>query len=254
MPYRIDINFPPPAAFDILVELGALDIELIEHALAAIIPDGVTAEAVADALGVDSVAISDAVGRDDGSVWLINPRAIRIGRASRSELRLIDSDAFGTGHHPSTALCIEALEEILSSARIDSMLDVGTGSGILALAALLLGVPKAVGLDIDPEALKAAAENARLNHLEHRLQLILGGPDAVDGQWPLVMANVLAAPLIEMAPALVQRVGRSGRLILSGIHASLETEVRQAYQHRGMWPIDSKTRAGWSVLMLQASW
>ena len=251
MPYRIDIACPPHDALDRLVHLGALDIEPVVDGLAAIIPDGVTPDAVAGALGVASVAVSRAVGRDDESVWLLSPRTVR---ALPDTLRLIDSTAFGTGHHPTTALCVEALKEALAIAVFDSVLDVGTGSGVLALTALMMGVPQAVGLDIDSAALKIAAENARLNNLADRLQLTLGGPDVVDGVWPLVVANVLAAPLIEMAPALVRRVGRHGRLILSGIPPSLEFEVGQTYQRLGMRHIRSETRAGWTVLVVQASW
>ena len=106
---------------------------------------------------------------------------------------------------------------------------------------------------LDPPVV-TAAENARLNNLVDRLQLLLGGPDAVSGAWPLVLANVLAAPLIEMAPVLVRRVGSRGRLILSGIPWSLESEVRQAYERLGMRYLRSEKRAGWIVLMLQASW
>jgi ribosomal protein L11 methyltransferase len=263
MPYRIDIRCPPPDAFDVLLHLGALDIDAVNEGLAAILPDSVTRDTVAGALGAGNVTVSNAVARDNGSVWLLSPRSVRIGPilitspespAAPEALRLVDSNAFGTGHHPTTALCIEALEEILCIERLDSVLDVGTGSGILALAALMMGVPQAVGLDIDPAALEIAAENARLNNLETRLQLILGGPDAVDGKWPLVIANVLAAPLIEMAPRLVQRVASRGRLVLSGIPCSLESEVRRAYQHFGIQHIGSTARAGWTVLMAQASW
>jgi len=263
VPYRIDIRCPPHDALDELVQLGALDIEPVNDGLAAIIPDGVTPDAVAAALGVASVAVSPAVGRDNESVWLLSPRAVRIGSvlvappevaAPPDALRLTDSTAFGTGHHPTTALCVEALEEALTIAVPDSLLDVGTGSGVLALAALLMGVPRAVGLDIDADALKIAAEHARLNNLADRLQLVLGGPDVLDGAWPLVVANVLAAPLIEMAPVLVRRVGRHGRLILSGIPLSLQFEVGQTYQRLGMRHIRSETRAGWTVLVAQASW
>jgi len=263
VPYRIDISCPPHDALDQLVQLGALDIEPVSDGLAAIIPDGVTPDAVAGALGVASLAVSPAVGRDHGSVWLLRPRAVRIGSilvappevaASPDALRLTDSTVFGTGHHPTTALCVEALEEALTTAVPDSVLDVGTGSGVLALTALMLGVSRAVGLDIDADALKVAAEHARLNNLADRLQLVLGGPDVVDGAWPLVVANVLAAPLIKMAPVLVRRVGCRGRLILSGIPWSLESEVRQTYQRLGMPHIRSETRAGWTVLVAQPSW
>jgi SAM-dependent methyltransferase len=176
------------------VQLGALDFEPVNEGIAAIIPDGVTPGTVAGALGVATVTVSAPVARDDGSVWLLMPRAVRIGAvlitspgvvATCNTLRLTDSDAFGTGHHPTTALCVEALEEILNTERIASVLDVGTGTGILALTALMMGVPQAVGLDIDADALKVAAENARLNNFADRLQLVLGGPNVVDGNWPL---------------------------------------------------------------------
>jgi ribosomal protein L11 methyltransferase len=261
--YRIDISNPPRDALDRLVELGALDIEPVGGGLAAIIPDNVTPEAVALALGVSSVIVSPAVARDNESVWLVSPRAVRIGSiliappdadAPSNALRLTDSAAFGTGHHPTTALCIEALEEAVTGALPDSVLDVGTGSGVLALAALRMGVPRAVGLDIDANALEIAAEHSRLNGMEDRLKLVLGGPDVVEGVWPLVVANVLAAPLIAMAPVLVRRVANRGRLILSGIPSSIESEVRRAYEHLGMRHIRSETRAGWTVLVLQASW
>ncbi len=250
MPYRIDISCPPADALDQFVQLGALDVEPLNDGLAAIMPDAVTPDVVAHSLGVSSVTVSPAVGRDDDSVWLLSPRAVRIGG-----VRIVDSPAaFGTGHHPTTALCLEAIEDTLSIAVPDSVLDFGTGSGILALSALMMGVPAAVGLDIDSDALKIAAENARLNNLSDRLQLVLGGPAAVNGTWPLVVANVLAAPLIEMAPVLVRRIGHRGRLILSGIPMSLESEVTQAYRRLGMRQIHWETRGGWTVLVVEASW
>ncbi len=128
MPYRIDIGSSPPDAFDLLIELGALDIEPTEDGMAAILPDNVTAEAVTSALGVSDVKVSAAFARDSGSVWLLSPRTVRIGRilivspdaaAAPTALRLLDSDAFGTGHHPTTALCIEALEEILAVEQLE---------------------------------------------------------------------------------------------------------------------------------------
>ncbi len=245
------------------MELGALDIEQFGEGLAAILPDSVTQEMVAARFGNAALMISPAVAWDDGSVWVLSPQAVRVGgllitpagtAAFSGALQLTDSTAFGTGHHPTTALCLEALEEIIQQEHPECILDVGTGSGILALAALRMGVLRAVGVDIDANALKAAAENARLNQLSDRIELILGGPDLVKGNWPVVVANVLAAPLIEMAPILIQRLGKGAHLILSGIHSSLESEVRQAYQHLGIRRIDGKTLAGWTVLTARAPW
>jgi ribosomal protein L11 methylase PrmA len=248
MPYRIDICGSPPDALEKLIQWGALDIEPVAGGIAAILPDGVTPETVAAGLSATKFSVSPAIGKDDGSVWLLTPRV------SPYSLRLTDSTAFGTGHHPTTALCLREIEEALTINVPDSMLDVGTGSGVLALALLQMGVPRADGLDIEADALRIAAENARLNNLADRLRLSLGGPGVVDGLWPLVVANVLAAPLIEMAPVLVRRVGSRGRLILSGISPSLESEVWQAYHRLGMRHIRTESHASWIAVVAQATW
>ena len=226
-------------------------------------PDGVARERIGAALETDDITVSPAVGRDDGSVWVLSPRPIQVGRlriapadaaAAPGTIRLIDAPAFGTGLHPTTALCVEALEEIVAIDRPQTILDVGTGSGVLALCALALGVPRVVAIDIDADALRTAAENARLNGVEDRLELTPGGPDAVSGSWPLVLANILAAPLIEMASTLVRRVGHRGQLVLSGIPVSVEPGVDQAYRRLGMRRVSATSRGGWVALRLQASW
>jgi len=269
VPYRIDlhdIRSDGPRALDALIALGALDIDCPRHdAMAVLMPDRVTPEQVAFALGIDAkaMAISPANGRDEGSVWVLAPRPISVGRlrivpaeteGQPDVLRLVDAPVFGTGLHPTTALCLEVLEEEVRIALPDAVLDVGTGSGILALAALMLGVPRASAVDIEDEALSVAAENARLNGLTDRLQLTRGGPDAVAGTWPLVLANVLAAPLIELAPALVRRLGHRGLLVLSGIPDSLEREVDAAYRRLGMHYVRTQARSGWVALIMRASW
>jgi len=264
VPYRVDVGHAGHDAFDRLVELGAIDIELsLDGDLAAVMPDHVAPEQIARALGVGHVTVSAARGRDAESVWILRPRPVRIGRLQivpvdhqpgRDTLRLIDADAFGTGLHPTTALCVEELERLVDMAPPRAVLDVGTGSGVLALSALLMGVPRALGIDTDREALHVAAENARINRLEHRLELARGGPETVTGAWPLVLANVLAAPLIDMAPELVRRVGHHGQLVLSGIPSSVEGDVDRAYGRLGMRRVRATSRRGWVALLLQASW
>ena len=123
--------------------------------------------------------------------------------APSNALGLIDSNAFGTGHHPTTAMCIEALEEILSVECMASILDVGAGTGILALAALKMGVAQAVAIDIDDEALKVAAENAQRNNVADRLLLAHGGPD--------VIMRRLAACRRERARGPIDRAGPADR-------------------------------------------
>jgi ribosomal protein L11 methyltransferase len=266
VPYRVDLCSAGGDAFDRLVELGAIDAELSsEGGISALMPDSVAPDQLGAVLGVEvgEISISTAVGRDAGSIWVLSPRPIHIGRlrivpahleAEPGALRLIDDTAFGTGLHATTALCLEALDEAVQAGAPDGVLDVGTGSGVLALAALMMGVPRARGIDIEDEALRVAAENARINALDHRLELTRGGPEAVTGTWPLVLANVLPGPLIEMAPALVQRVGHYGQLVLSGIPSSVEHDVDQAYRRLGMRRVRVNARAGWVALVLQASW
>ena len=253
MPYRVDLGNAGADALDRLIELGALDAESSDDgSIAALMPDRIAPEQVARALGLHAVSVAPAIARDDGSVWVLSLPTIRIG--SVRGLTLIDAAAFGTGLHPTTALCLEALEEATQIEPPDAVLDVGTGSGVLALAALLRGVPRALGIDIDDEALRVAGENAHLNQLDDRLQLIRGGPGDVTGAWPLVLANVLAAPLIEMAPTIVRRVGHHGRLVLSGIPTGVEQDVDSAYRRLGMQRVTATSRAGWVALIMQATW
>jgi ribosomal protein L11 methyltransferase len=251
VPYRVDIRHAAENAADQLIDLGALDVEPSPGGgLAALMPDGVMPDQLKTAFGAAGLTVSPAAGRDEDSVWVLSPRPIRVGAHT---LTLVDGAAFGTGLHPTTALCLDALTDAMA-ARPASLLDVGTGSGVLALAGLLLGVPRAVGIDIDEAALGVALENARRNGLDDRLQLAAGGPGAIDGTWPLVVANVLAAPLIEMAPMLARRVGHHGHLILSGIPASVEPDVAQAYTRLGMQLGSSASRGGWTAVELRASW
>ena len=266
MPYRIDIRCDGEVdtAFERLVHLGALDVEpSSSQGVTALMPDSVPPEQVARALGVDDIVVSPAVGRDNDSVWVLTPRPIRIGSLrilpacldrEPGDLRVIDSPAFGTGLHPTTAMCLEAMDELTRTAPPNRVLDVGTGSGVLALAALMLGVSRATAIDTDDAALRVAVNNARLNGLHTQVEFALGGPETLTGTWPLVVANILAAPLIEMAPALVRRVGHHGQLVLSGVANSVASEVAQAYVHLGMLRVETTSRDGWATLLLRASW
>jgi ribosomal protein L11 methyltransferase len=262
MPYRVNFRGDVGRALDTLIDLGALDVEGSASGGAALMPDTVAPAKVAETLGLEHIVTSPAIGRDADSVWVLSPRPIRIGRIhivpagvqQPGTVQLVDAGAFGTGLHPTTALCLAALDEAVAIEPPDVVLDVGTGSGVIALAALMLGVPRARAIDTDADALRVASENARLNGIGNRLDLSHGGPESVLGAFPLVLANVLAAPLIEMAPALVQRVAHHGRLVLSGIPTSVEADVNRAYRQLGMRPVGMTSRAGWIALLLQATW
>ena len=136
--------------------------------------------------------------------------------------------AFGTGTHPTTALCLEWLDQqTLDGLQV---IDFGCGSGILAIAALLLGAEQVVGTDIDIQALEASRENARRNQIdEQRFPLYL--PEAMPNTpADVVVANILAGPLVSLAPQLSQLVKPGGRIALSGILAEQTEEILAAYR------------------------
>jgi ribosomal protein L11 methyltransferase len=135
--------------------------------------------------------------------------------------------AFGTGTHPTTALCLEWLDgQQLEGC---SVIDFGCGSGILAIAALLLGAPQAVGTDIDPQALEASRDNASRNGIDPARFPVYLPADMPQQQADVVVANILAGPLVALAAQITSLVRGGGRLALSGILAEQAEEVRAAY-------------------------
>ncbi|MDA8389805.1 MAG: 50S ribosomal protein L11 methyltransferase [Gammaproteobacteria bacterium] len=134
--------------------------------------------------------------------------------------------AFGTGSHPTTRLCLRWLQEDVPVHRPARLLDVGCGSGILAIAALRLGAGRARGIDIDPLALDASAANAALNGVADRL--VLSG-DAGSERYDRVIANILARPLLALQPALTAAVAPGGRLLLAGLLADQAQTIESAY-------------------------
>jgi len=134
--------------------------------------------------------------------------------------------AFGTGTHPTTALCLEWLADHRADRKC--VIDYGCGSGILAIAALLLGAGKAFAVDIDPQALIATRDNALKNGVADKMHCC-DPSELSDAPVDLVCANILAKPLIDLAPKLTRRVGRGGKVLLSGILENQIDTVRQAY-------------------------
>lgn len=136
--------------------------------------------------------------------------------------------AFGTGTHPTTALCLEWLDSLDLQGK--TVIDFGCGSGILAIAALKLGAKQAIGIDIDPQAIQASRDNAKRNGVEDRLHLYLSADMPNDLQAEVVVANILAGPLKELAPTISSLVLPQGKLGLSGILATQSEAVCAAYQ------------------------
>lgn len=133
--------------------------------------------------------------------------------------------AFGTGSHPTTRMCLEWLERTVRGG--ETVLDYGCGSGILAIAAMKLGAERADGVDIDPQALLAARANALHNRVQATFH---GAADAIQQPAQIVVANILAHPLIVLAPLIARLTARGGRLALAGLLAGQEDGVRAAYE------------------------
>jgi len=134
--------------------------------------------------------------------------------------------AFGSGTHPTTAMCLQWLDAHIRGG--EQLIDFGCGSGILAIAALKLGAASALGIDNDPQAITATRENAERNGVEAKLNTVLA-VDAAPAATGLLVANILAAPLIELAPQLSALVRPGGRIVLSGILDSQADEVAARY-------------------------
>jgi ribosomal protein L11 methyltransferase len=171
-------------------------------------------------------------------------------RAQDRVIRIDPGRAFGTGHHETTRLCLEWLDSCSSSQGQlqQSLLDVGTGTGILAIGAALAGWHAVVAIDIDPEALEIAAENMELNAVEHCVRLFPGTAAEVPEHFAVVLANIQALPLIDLAPVLIDRLLPGGKLVLSGILTEQQDRVTTAYENHGMRLTSQQTAGEWCLL------
>lgn len=157
--------------------------------------------------------------------------------------------AFGTGTHETTKLCLSALERYTTPDC--RMLDVGTGSGILAITSLLLGARSAEAVDIDPLSVKAANANASLNHVEDLISVKLGNLlDHASGQYQLITANIVADVIISMLPDLMNYMSPTGTLILSGIICERESDVLTALCDNGYKVIERLQDGEWIALVV----
>jgi ribosomal protein L11 methyltransferase len=181
-----------------------------------------------------------------GERLVIRPTWRRHRRASGDVVIAMDPGmAFGTGLHPTTRLCLAALEPLAADGRLAGarVLDVGCGSGILALAALALGAADAVGVDTDPIAIEATVTNARRNRLGRRVRTRVGSLPSDEPPFDVVLANLIAGVLIPLATSLHDEVRPGGVLLASGIFVDREAEVVAAFRAAGL-VIDARTAEG----------
>ncbi len=157
--------------------------------------------------------------------------------------------AFGTGSHGTTALCLEALSDLLAARPGATVLDVGTGSGLLAIAARKLGAARVAANDVDPKAVEVARENAAANGVA--LEIVEAPLPAIAGTFDVVVANILANTLLELAPEIAAKLAPGGVVLLSGLLHPQEEEVRRAYAALGLAPLPGRRQGEWSLVALE---
>lgn len=228
------------------------DLDQVRAALAERLPDGDTAT-------TEILKVED---RDWVRAWLDHAEPLPFGDPEQPGLWICPSGhevtapdavivhldpglAFGTGTHPSTAMCLDWLARIPVQGQ--TVLDYGCGSGVLAIAALKLGAKSAMAIDIDPQAITATLDNARVNGVAERLNCACTGtPEDRDlGVVDVVLANILARPLVELAPKLAAATKPGGRIVLAGLLERQAEEVRAAYAPWFDFDEDGR-REGWN--------
>lgn len=169
-------------------------------------------------------------------------------------IRIDANQAFGTGHHPTTAGCLALLDRLAGIAP-ERILDLGAGSAVLSIAAAKLWDRDVLATDIDEKSVEIARENALLNGAAARVDAVLADGffgDAIAERAPFdfVFANILAGPLVAFAPAMASHVARNGRAMLAGFMADQEAEVLAAYEAAGFRRLNRLAHAVWPVLLL----
>ena len=181
-----------------------------------------------------------------GSHLWICPSWLKVEEENSVVVMLDPGLAFGTGTHPTTALCLGYLDSLDLKDKL--VLDYGCGSGILAIAALKLGAKKAMGVDIDEQALQASLENAKRNDVDDRLELVMGTDKKLElPKSQITVANILAGPLAQLQPVIADLTASGGLLALSGILTAQADEVIEAYS-KDFIMNKVKDKDGWALL------
>ena len=226
---------------------------------------GTSAEAVAavEALGLPAAEVVDVGPALEAALdaWMAHARPVRLGRLHVRPSWLADDDdppavgervvvldpsrAFGSGSHPSTLACLAAVERHAGAAT--SVLDVGCGTGVLAVAAAVLGAAPVVAVDIDPVAVAAAVSNAAANGVE--VTASVGSTGDVEGRFDLVLANIGAGAVLATAADLAARTRPGGRVVVAGLFEDRAEEVASGLDAAGLVEEDRSVVDGWACLI-----
>jgi ribosomal protein L11 methyltransferase len=236
-----------------------------DQALVRLLVTNAVGEAIADRLSFDTLEAKDWVKASlEDLVPVPAGRFVVHGQHDRARIapnklgiEIEAALAFGTGHHGTTRGCLLLLDHVLKTRRPRRLLDLGTGTGVLAIAAAKAGRRAVLASDIDPPSVAVARDNARLNgvgNLVHAIRATsFAAPDfARAGPFDLVLANILANPLRQLARPMTQHLAPSGLVILSGLLTHQARAVIAAYRARGLVPVRHLRIEGWSSLLLRS--
>lgn len=219
----------------------------------------------AGAFGTLEIALSDTSEEDWANGWKQYYKPVRVGRRlvvvpeweeyalgpNDVPVRMDPGAAFGTGTHETTRLCLGLLEDLVTPET--AMLDIGTGSGILAVAALCLGAKSALGIDIDELAAKVSRENAALNGVADRFDSHRGDlATGVEGRFSLITANIVADVILRLAPDVPAHLAPGGAFIASGVIDTREEEVAEALRAQGLTLCETRREHGWTAFLCRA--
>jgi len=169
---------------------------------------------------------------------------------NRTVLNIDPGAAFGTGTHATTSLCLEMLQTKVTADT--KMLDIGCGSGILALASVLLGAENAIGVDIDAQSVKTARENAQINNIENKTEFIVGDlAEKVSGKFDVICANIVADVIIRLLPNVSQFMTENASLIISGIIDVRKADVLAAVEQNGFSVTEERYKDNWCAFSLK---
>lgn len=216
-----------------------------------------------DDAGVEYTLNTEGVEQEDWqNAWKQYYHAMDIGQrlaivpgweeydTDRTVITMDPGMAFGTGTHETTSLCLETLDELVQGG--ERMLDIGTGSGILAIAALKLGAKEAEGVDNDPMCVRTAGENAQRNGVAERLTVLVGDlSDKASGVYDIITANIVAAAILSLAPVVPALMAPGAKFIASGIIDERRDEVLDGLKAAGLRPVQVKEKRGWVCIICE---
>jgi ribosomal protein L11 methyltransferase len=269
------ITLPDPVReimVDRLMALGSLGVIEGDGSMTAYFPDSSSPGSIVQELEISQELLSQAGHRftlkvehsilpdaDWNESWKKTFKPVDIGTrftilppweqmaGDRIPLIIEPGMAFGTGHHETTRSCLVLMEKFATSVKMARFLDVGTGTGLLAIAARLLGFKQVVGVDNDPLAIEASRKNVILNRLDG-IELHEGDLGCAAGTYDMIAANLISGTLVELAGEIASRLGSSGVVIMSGILKGQDDEVAAAAEKAGLRCVERLQDGKWVTL------